>query len=142
LFRARGRGREAYRISPLDHLVLCAELRAKTMWLAGMSAKNRSDAVMGVKALQLTDTSCDPEEQWANERYYTTNVVRGAKAEKAFPARTRLPSVPESSGHRVHHGPLSPPAALSDWPPGHVPAIVTQVFDRLGHGAQRGPHGL
>jgi hypothetical protein len=25
------------------------------------------------------------EEQWANERDYTVNVVRGAKAEAAFP---------------------------------------------------------
>jgi enoyl-CoA hydratase/carnithine racemase len=76
---------EAYRIGLLNHLVPCAELRAKTMWLAGMIAKNRRDAVMGVKALLLKDLGCDLEEQWTNERYYTTNVVRGAKAEKAFP---------------------------------------------------------
>jgi len=40
---------------------------------------------MGVKALLLRDMGCDLEEQWANERDYTTNVVRGAKAEAAFP---------------------------------------------------------
>src|SRR6266850_1534539 len=38
-----------------------------------------------VKALLLRDMGCDLEEQWANERDYTTNVVRGAKAEAAFP---------------------------------------------------------
>jgi len=41
--------------------------------------------VMGVKALLLRDLGCDLEAQWANERDYTTNVVRGAKAEAAFP---------------------------------------------------------
>ena len=86
LFSARVvEAEEAYRIGLLNHLVPCAELRAKTMWLAGMIAKNRRDAVMGVKALLLKDMGCDLEEQWSNERHYTTNVVRGAKAEKAFP---------------------------------------------------------
>jgi hypothetical protein len=33
----------------------------------------------------LAPRCCDLEEQWANERDYTTNVVRGAKAEAAFP---------------------------------------------------------
>jgi enoyl-CoA hydratase/carnithine racemase len=86
LFSARVvEAEEAFRIGLLNHLVPCAELRAKTMWLAGMIAKNRRDAVMGVKALMLKDLGCDLEEQWSNERHYTTNVVRGAKAEKAFP---------------------------------------------------------
>jgi len=76
---------EAHRIGLLNHLVPCAELRDKTMWLATMIAKNRREAVMGVKALMLRDMGCDLEEQWANERDYTTNVVRGAKAEAAFP---------------------------------------------------------
>ena len=76
---------EAHRIGLLNHLVPCAELRDKTMWLATMIAKNRREAVMGVKALLLRDMGCDLEEQWANERDYTTNVVRGAKAEAAFP---------------------------------------------------------
>jgi hypothetical protein len=40
---------------------------------------------MGVKALLLRDMGCDLEQQWANERDYTINVVRGAKAEAAFP---------------------------------------------------------
>jgi hypothetical protein len=41
--------------------------------------------VMGVKALLLQDMGRTLEEQWANERQYTTAVVRGAKAEAAFP---------------------------------------------------------
>ena len=76
---------EAYRIGLLNHLVPCAELGAKTMWLAAMIAKNRSESVQGVKALLLQDMGKTLEEQWANEREYTTHVVRGAKAEAAFP---------------------------------------------------------
>ena len=76
---------EAHRIGLLNHLVPCTELREKTMWLATMIAKNRRESVMGVKALLLKDMGCDLPEQWANEREYTTNVVRGAKAEAAFP---------------------------------------------------------
>jgi enoyl-CoA hydratase/carnithine racemase len=86
LFSARVvEAEEAHRIGLLNHLVPCAELRDKRMWLATMIAKNRHEAVMGVKALLLRDMGCDLEEQWANERDYTTNVVRGAKAEAAFP---------------------------------------------------------
>jgi enoyl-CoA hydratase/carnithine racemase len=76
---------EAHRIGLLNHLVPCAELREKTMWLATMIAKNRLEAVMGVKALLLRDMGCNLEQQWANERDYTTKVVRGARAESAFP---------------------------------------------------------
>ena len=86
LFSARVvEAEEAHRIGLLNHLVPCAELGAKTMWLAGMIAKNRREAVMGVKALLLEDMGKNLEEQWANERRYTTQVVRGAKAETAFP---------------------------------------------------------
>jgi enoyl-CoA hydratase/carnithine racemase len=76
---------EAHRIGLLNHLVPCAELRAKTMWLATMIAKNRRDSVTGIKRLLLEDLGRGLEAQWANERHYTTNVVRGAKAESAFP---------------------------------------------------------
>ena len=76
---------EAQRIGLLNHLVPCAELREKTMWLATMIARNRREAVMGVKALLLKDMGCTLEAQWANERDYTTSVMRGAKAESAFP---------------------------------------------------------
>jgi len=86
LFSARVvEAEEAHRIGLLNHLVPCGELRDKTMWLATMIAKNRREAVMGVKALLLRDLGADLEAQWANERDYTTNVVRGAKAEAAFP---------------------------------------------------------
>src|SRR5262247_1478836 len=76
---------EAHRIGLLNHVVPCAELRDKTMWLATMIAKNKRESVMGVKALLLRDMGSNLEEQWTNERDYTTNVVRGAKAEAAFP---------------------------------------------------------
>ena len=76
---------EAHRIGLLNHLVPCAQLRDKTMWLATMIANNRREAVLGVKALLLQDMGRALEEQWANERRYTTEVVRGARAEAAFP---------------------------------------------------------
>jgi enoyl-CoA hydratase/carnithine racemase len=76
---------EAHRIGLLNHLVPCAELRARTMWLATMIAKNNRASVMGVKALLLKDMGANLEAQWTNERDYTTTVARGAKAEAAFP---------------------------------------------------------
>jgi len=76
---------EAHRIGLLNHLVPCAQLREKTLELGTMIAKNRRPAVMGVKALLLEHMGKTLEEQWANERDYTTNVMRGAKAEDAFP---------------------------------------------------------
>jgi enoyl-CoA hydratase len=76
---------EAYRIGLLNHMVPCDQLRDKTMQLATMIASNSRESVIGVKELLLRDMGCNLEEQWANERDYTTNVVRGAKAEDAFP---------------------------------------------------------
>lgn len=76
---------EAYRIGLLNHLVPCAELRAKTVELAATIAGNRRESVMGVKALLLAQHGKSLEEQWALERDYTTRVVRGARAEDAFP---------------------------------------------------------
>ena len=76
---------EPHRIGLLNHVVPCAELKAKTMWLGTMIAKNKRESIMGVKALMLQDLGRSLEEQWANERSYTTNVMRGAKAENAFP---------------------------------------------------------
>ena len=67
------------------HLVPCAQLREKTLELGTMIAKNRRPAVMGVKALLLEHMGCNLEEQWTNEQDYTRNVVRGAKADDAFP---------------------------------------------------------
>jgi len=86
LFSARiVEAEEAYRIGLLNHLVPATQLREKTMELATMIAGNRHDAVMGVKDLLLQQMGRSLEEQWALERDYTRNVVRGAKAEEAFP---------------------------------------------------------
>jgi enoyl-CoA hydratase/carnithine racemase len=76
---------EAQRIGLLNHLVPCAELRRKTMVLATTIAGNRRESVMGIKALLLEQMGRSLEEQWSIERHYTTNVVRGARAEDAFP---------------------------------------------------------
>jgi enoyl-CoA hydratase len=76
---------EAYRIGLLNHLVPSAALRAKTMELATTIAANRRDAVMGIKQLLLEDMTKGLDAQWAAERDFTTRVVRGAKAEDAFP---------------------------------------------------------
>src|SRR5216117_329697 len=85
LFSARvGEAEEAQRIGLLNHLVPCAELRDKTLWLATMIAKNRRESVMGVKALLLQGLAADLEQQWKNERNYTTTIARPAKAEDAF----------------------------------------------------------
>ena len=88
---------EAHRIGLLNHLVPCAELRRKTLELAAMIAGNRREAVMGLKALLLRHMGRGLEEQWAAERDYTTHVVRGARAEDAFPefiARKGKPLAP------------------------------------------------
>jgi enoyl-CoA hydratase len=76
---------EAYRIGLLNHLVPRSELRAKTMELARMIAGNHRGAVMGVKALMLRQLGQGFEEQFESESDYTTHVMRGAKAEDAFP---------------------------------------------------------
>ena len=86
LFSARiVEAEEAYRIGLLNHLVPRARLREKTMELARMIANNHRGAVMGVKALLLRQKGKSLEEQWAEEQDYTTHVMRGAKAEDAFP---------------------------------------------------------
>ncbi len=86
LFSARVvEAEEAYRIGLLNHLVPRAGLREKTMWLARMIAGNHRGAVAGVKALLLKQLGQGFEEQWAEEKAYTTHVMRGAKAEDAFP---------------------------------------------------------
>ncbi len=86
LFSARVvEAEEAYRIGLLNPLVPREELRAKTMELATRIAKNHRGSVMGIKEILMRDMGCDLEAQWANEVDYTTNVMRGAKAEEAFP---------------------------------------------------------
>jgi len=86
LFTARiVEAEEAYRIGLLNHLVPRAQLRAKTMEQARMIANNHRGAVMGVKALLLRQKGENLERQWEVEQDYTTHVMRGAKAEDAFP---------------------------------------------------------
>ncbi|MGH7028930.1 MAG: enoyl-CoA hydratase/isomerase family protein, partial [Stellaceae bacterium] len=76
---------EAWRIGLLNHLVPRDQLRAKTMELARLIAGNNRAAVIGVKALLLAQKAQTLEQQWTEERDYTTRVVRGARAEEAFP---------------------------------------------------------
>ncbi len=86
LFSARVvEAEEAYRIGLLNHLVPKDQLRAKTMELAKTIAGNNRAAVIGIKALLLKQMTQDLEAQWDEERRYTTQVVRNAKAREAFP---------------------------------------------------------
>jgi len=86
LFTARiVEAEEAYRIGLLNYLVPRAQLRSKTMELARMIAGNNRAAVNGIKALLLKQMGQSLEQQWTEEREYTTRVVRGARAEDAFP---------------------------------------------------------
>ena len=86
LFTARiVEAEEAYRIGLLNHLVPRDQLRPKTMELARMIADNNRAAVIGVKALLLKQKGQNLEQQWTEEREFTTHVVRGARAEEAFP---------------------------------------------------------
>jgi enoyl-CoA hydratase len=86
LFTARVvEAEEAYRIGLLNHLVPRAELRTKTMGLARMIADNHRGAVVGIKSLLLQQHGESLESQWAAEKHFTTHVMRGAKAEDAFP---------------------------------------------------------
>src|SRR5580704_4726192 len=86
LFTARVvEAEEAHRIGLLNHLVPREQLRAKTLELARAIAGNNRAAVIGIKALLLEQMSQNLEEQYEAERHFTTHVVRGAKAEDAFP---------------------------------------------------------
>jgi enoyl-CoA hydratase/carnithine racemase len=86
LFSARMvEAEEAYRIGLLNHLVARDQLRAKTMELAKAIAGNNRDSVLGIKALLVAQQTQSVEQQFAEERHYTNHVLRGAKAEDAFP---------------------------------------------------------
>ena len=86
LFTARVvEAEEAYRIGLLNHLVSRAQLRTKTMEIAKTIARNHRGAVMGVKALMLEQMALGLEEQFNAEQHYTRHVLRGAKAQEAFP---------------------------------------------------------
>ncbi len=86
LFTARlVEAEEALRIGLLNHLVSRADLRAKTMEVAGTIAGNDRASVMGIKKLLLDDMGGSLEDHLNNEKDFTRNVLRGAKAEDAFP---------------------------------------------------------
>lgn len=86
LFTARiVEAEEAYRIGLLNHLVPSYRLRQKTMEVATEIATNDVPSVVGIKRLLLQHMGGTLEEQWANERDFTTNVLRGTLAEEAFP---------------------------------------------------------
>jgi enoyl-CoA hydratase/carnithine racemase len=95
LFSARiVEAEESYRIGLINHLVPKTELRAKTMELAKTIAGNNRAAVTGIKTLMLRQMTQDLEAQWEEERRFTTEVVRNAKAREAFPefiARKGIP---------------------------------------------------
>ena len=76
---------EAHRIGLLNHVVPSDQLREKTMELATMIAKNHRGSVKGIKELLLRQKGGTLEEQWQVEKDYTTHVMKGAKAEDAFP---------------------------------------------------------
>ena len=76
---------EAYRIGLLNHLVPRERLHDKTMELARMIAGNHRAAVVGIKTLLMKQKTHSVEDQFAEERHFTTEVMRGAKAEDAFP---------------------------------------------------------
>lgn len=86
LFTARiVEAEEAYRIGLLNHLVPSYRLRQKTMEVATEIATNDVPSVIGIKRLLLQHMGGSLEEQWANEKDFTTNVLRGTLAEEAFP---------------------------------------------------------
>jgi len=86
LFTARiVEAEEAHRIGLLNHLVPRAQLRAKTMEIAKMIAKNDLKSVMGVKRLLLQNLNGSLIEQWRNEKDFARYVMPNAKAEDAFP---------------------------------------------------------
>ena len=86
LFTARVvEAEEAFRIGLLNHLVPGADLHDRTMELARMITSNNRAAVVGIKALLMKQKTQSIDEQFAEERHFTTEIMRGAKAEDAFP---------------------------------------------------------
>jgi enoyl-CoA hydratase/carnithine racemase len=69
----------------LNHLVPREQLRDKAMELARMIAGNNRAAVLGIKSLLMKQKTQSVADQFAEERHFTTHVMRGAKAEDAFP---------------------------------------------------------
>lgn len=98
LFSARiVEAEEAWRIGLLNHLVPKAELRARTLELAKTIAGNNRAAVLGIKTLLMEHMTQGIAAQFEEERRFTTHVVRGAKAEDAFPEFIRRKGRPLAS---------------------------------------------
>jgi enoyl-CoA hydratase len=76
---------EAYRIGLLNHLVPSDQLRDKTMEIATAIAKNRPEAIQGIKHLLLQDMGSNLRQMWVNEKEFTTDQFRGYGVEQAFP---------------------------------------------------------
>src|SRR6202158_4809495 len=64
---------EAHRIGLLNHLVPRDQLQAKPMEPARTIAGNNRAPVMGIKTLLLKQMTQSLEEQWAEERHFTTH---------------------------------------------------------------------
>ena len=85
LFTARVvEAEEALQVGLLNHLVPEDQLRAKTMEIATLIAKNHQGSVKGIKQILLQDMTADLHGMWKNEKDYTS-VVKGFGVEDAFP---------------------------------------------------------
>ena len=76
---------EALRIGLINRLVSAGDLYATTVDLATQIADNDLASVVGIKDLLTQQHNADVKSQWQAEERYTTDVLRGAKAEDAFP---------------------------------------------------------
>ena len=76
---------EALRIGLLNHLVDSKDLRDKTMELAKQIAGNDGPSIKGIKQLMLEQHNASQRSQWEAEVRFTKDVLKGAKAEDAFP---------------------------------------------------------
>ena len=85
LFTARiVEAEEALQTGLLNHLVPADQLRAKTMEMATLIAKNNQASVKGIKQILLKDMTADLQGMWQIEKDYTS-VVKGYGVEDAFP---------------------------------------------------------
>ena len=85
LFTARiVEAEEALQTGLLNHLVPADQLRAKTMEMATLIAKNNQTSVKGIKQILLKDMTADLQGMWQIEKDYTS-VVKGYGVEDAFP---------------------------------------------------------
>ena len=60
------------------------QLRAKTMEIATLIAKNHQPSVIGIKKIMIDDMTTDLEGMWQNEKDFT-EVQKGFGVEEASP---------------------------------------------------------